>query len=730
MNQISSELQRFQRLRLLLKGCIDGGGDISVAGALHGLFLKSRLAASTYLGNHLVLLYSRCGQTPLARRVFEEIPQPNVFSYNALLAAYARGSQARAAGELFSHIPRPDLVSFNTLLAAYAADGNAAAALRLFRRMRALGVRADGFTLSSVVSSLRGVGGAAAAAAAPGIANLHAFVLSAGFAAFASVSNTLIGSYSRAGLLGEAERVFTDLGTFRDGVSWNCMIMGYGLHGDGPQALALFREMARGGHAVDMFTQASVLTAFTAARDLAGGAQFHAQLIKTACERNPHVGSGLVDLYAKCGRTADAEKVFDEVPEPDVVLWNTMISGYSLNDDFFEEALRCFREMQREGLRPDDGSFVCAASACSNLSSPSQGRQLHALALKSDFPRNRVSVGNALIAMYSKSGELEDAGRVFRRMPERNAVSFNSMIAGCAQHGRGEDGLALFGEMVAGGEEPTGVTFVSVLSACAHTGKVEEGWGYFNSMERKFKIERGEEHYSCMVDLLGRAGRLEEAQKLIETMPFSLGKAGWAALLGACRTHGNVGLGEKAAQALVQLEPSNASPYVVLASMYAGAGRWEEAAGVRRMMRDRAVRKSPGCSWIELRKRIHVFVADDASHPRTGEIRRFLAELLGKMKEAGYVPDTRRWAPAMGGDDAREGELRLSFHSEKLAVALGLLSTEDGTPILVVKNLRICGDCHSAIKLIAAMTRRRITVRDAHRFHHFREGECSCGDYW
>ncbi|CAA6657802.1 unnamed protein product [Spirodela intermedia] len=702
MNQISSELQRFQRLRLLLKACIDGGGDVSTGGALHGLLLKSKLAASTYLGNHLVLLYSRCGQTPLARRVFEEIPHPNL-----------PGSLRRRA--LLPH-PRPDLVSFNTLLAAYAADGDAAEALRLFRRMRALGVGADGFTLSSVVSSLRGVG-SAAAATTPGIANLHAFVLTAGFAAFASVSNALIGGYSRAGLLREAERVFSELGTSGDGVSWNCMIMGYGLHGDGPRALALFREMARGGHAVDMFTQASVLTAFTAARDLAGGAQFHAQLIKTACERNPHVGSGLVDLYAKGGRTVDAEKVFDEVPEPDLVLWNTMISGYSLNEDFFEAALRCFREMQRKGLCPDDGSFVCAASACSNLSSPSQGRQLHALALKLDLPRNRVSVSNALIAMYSKSGELEDAGRVFRRMPERNAVSFNSMIAGCAQHGRGEDGLALFGEMVAGGEEPTGVTFVSVLSACAHTGKVAEGWGYFNSMKGKFKIERGR----SITPACPEADR-DDA--------FSLGKAGWAALLGACRTHDNVGLGEKAAQALVQLEPSNASPYVVLASMYAGAGRWEEAAGVRRMMRDRAVRKSPGCSWIELKKRIHVFVADDASHPRTEEIRRFLAVLLGKIKNAGYVPDTRRWAPAMGGDDTREAELRLSYHSEKLAVALGLLSTEDGAPILVVKNLRICGDCHSAIKLIASMTGRRITVRDAHRFHHFREGECSCGDYW
>lgn len=434
-----------------------------------------------------------------------------------------------------------------------------------------------------------------------------------------------------------------------------------------------------------------------------------------------------MDLYSKCGRILDANRVFEEVTEPDLILWNTVIAGYSLNGEFSEEALCCFREIQRDGFLPDDGSFVCAISACSNLSSPSQGKQLHSLVLKSEFPRNQVSVYNALITMYSKCGNLGDASQIFRRMPERNVVSCNSMISGYAQHGLGDEALVLFREMLKLDKKPTSITFISVLSACAHTGRVEEGWDYFNSMEETYGIERVEEHYSCMIDLLGRAGKLKEVEELIETMTFDPGKVGWASLLGACRTHGNIDLGVKAAHRLVQLDPSNASAYVMLSNMYASIGRWEDVSKIRRLMRDRAVKRNPGCSWIELKKKIHVFVADDTSHPRMSEIHQFLEKLSGKMEKAGYVPDMK-WALAK--DDVKEGEVRLSHHNEKLAVAFGLLSTEDGESILVMKNLRICGDCHNTFKFIFAIMRREITVRDTHRFHHFREGRCSCGDYW
>ncbi|XP_039004061.1 pentatricopeptide repeat-containing protein At3g49710-like [Hibiscus syriacus] len=348
------------------------------------------------------------------------------------------------------------------------------------------------------------------------------------------------------------------MGEGKDEVPWNSMIVAYGQHKEGAKALALFQEIVKRGLDVDMFTLASVLTAFTSLKDLLGGFQFHAMLIKTGFHQNAHAASGLIDLYSKCGGDMpDCRKVFEEVYRPDLVVWNTLISGYSLNDELPKEALECFREMQRVGYHPDDCSFVNVVSACSNSSSPSLGRQIHTLITKSNVP-NQIQVNNALIAMYSKCGNLQDGRQFFDWMPEHNTVSLNSMIAGYAQHGVGTEALILFEHMLERNISPTSITFISVLSACAHTGKVEAGQKYFNVMKDKFGIEPEVEHYSCMIDLLGRAGKLHEAEKLIKSMPVNPGSIGWAALLGACKIHGNMELASKAAHELLQLEPSNA----------------------------------------------------------------------------------------------------------------------------------------------------------------------------
>jgi len=673
--------------------------------------------------NHFILLYSKCGRLSAARHVFDCTLDPNVFSFNAIIAAYAKESKTGLAHQLFDRIPQPDLVSYNTLISAYADRSDTEPAFCVFAGMRETGLDMDGFTLSAMIT--------ACCYGIDMIRQLHSLAVSGGFDSYVSVNNTLVTYYSKNGFLEEAKRVFDGMEDVRDEVSWNSMIVAYGQHREGAKALGLFQEMVQRGFDVDMFTLASVLTAFTCVEDLLGGLQFHAKLIKTGFHQNSHVGSGLIDLYSKCrGGMSDCRKVFEEIPEPDLVLWNTMISGFSQNEDFSKDALDCFRQMQRIGYRPDDCSFVCVISACSNLSSPSQGKQIHAMAMKSEIPSNRISVNNALVAMYSKCGNLQDSRRLFDRMPEHNTVSLNSMIAGYAQHGIETESLRLFQQMLDTGIAPTSITFISVLSACAHTGKVEEGQRYFNMMKEKFSIEPEAEHYSCMIDLLGRAGKLSEAERLIEMMPFSPGSIGWAALLGACRTHGNMELAIKAGNHFLQLEPSNAAPYVMLANMYASAGKWEEVAGIRKLMRDRGVKKKPGCSWMEVNKRIHVFVAEDSSHPMIKEIHQYLEEMLRKMKQAGYVPDVR-WALVKDDETGQgEKEIRLGYHSEKLAVAFGLISTKDGEPILVVKNLRICGDCHNAIKFISAISGREITVRDAHRFHCFKDGQCSCGDYW
>ncbi|KAK4490514.1 hypothetical protein RD792_001194 [Penstemon davidsonii] len=719
MTQISWSLKTF---REILKTCIDQR-DLTTGKCLHTIYIKCLVPQLTYLSNHFILLYSKCRRLSAAHNAFDATPDPNVFSFNVMISAYSKESLPNIAHRLFDEMPEPDLVSYNTLISAYADRGNASAALKLFSSVRGSGLSLDGFTFSSVITACSDDIGL--------VKQLHCSAISGGFDGYASVNNTLISGYSKNGFFYEAERVFNEMGWVRDEVSWNAMIVVYGQQRKGLKALELYQEMVRKELYVDMFTLASVLTAFTSMEDLLGGMQFHSQLIKMGFHGNAHVGSGLIDLYSKCGGLMlECRKVFYEILYPDLVLWNTMISGYSINFEFSEEALVCFKKMQRAGHLPDDCSFVCVISACSNMSSPSQGELIHSLAIKSDIPLNIISVNNALIAMYSKCGNLRDARRLFDRMPEHNSVSLNSMIAGYAQHGLGSESLLLFEQMLEKNIAPTNITFVSVLSSCAHTGRVEDAQRYFCIMTDRFRIEPEAEHYACMIDLFGRVGKLNEAERLIETMPYNPGYTIWGSLLRASRTHGDMELAERAASQCLLLDPSNAAPYVMLAHMYAGARRWDEVATVKKLMRDNRVKRRPGCSWIEVDKRIHVFMADDKSHPMAKKIHEFWEEMAEKMKRAGYVPDVRWVSIRDEGIREEEKESILRHHSEKLAIAFGILSTKHGVPILVMKNLRICGDCHNAIKVLSAITRREITVRDCHRFHCFKEGQCSCGDFW
>ncbi|PQQ05019.1 pentatricopeptide repeat-containing protein [Prunus yedoensis var. nudiflora] len=306
---------------------------------------------STYLSNHFILLYSKCGRLSSARNAFDQTQEPNVFSFNAIVAAYAKESHTHIAHQMFDKIPHPDLVSYNTLISAYADRGETEPALSLFTGMRNMDLDMDGFTISAVITGCCDDIGL--------IRQLHSVAVSGGFDSYVSVNNALVTYYSKNGFLEEAKRVFYVMGEVRDEVSWNSMIVAYGQHRQGLKALTLFQEMVRRGFKVDMFTLASVLTAFTCVEDLLGGLQFHAKLIKTGFHQNSHVGSGLIDLYSKCaaGGMSDCRKLFEEIPYPDLVLWNTMISGYSQNDEFSEDALDCFRQMQRVGHCVDDCSF-------------------------------------------------------------------------------------------------------------------------------------------------------------------------------------------------------------------------------------------------------------------------------------------------------------------------------------------------------------------------------------
>uniref|UniRef100_A0A2P2IQL0 DYW domain-containing protein n=1 Tax=Rhizophora mucronata TaxID=61149 RepID=A0A2P2IQL0_RHIMU len=337
-------------------------------------------------------------------------------------------------------------------------------------------------------------------------------------------------------------------------------------------------------------------------------------------------------------------------------------------------------------------------------------------------------LGTSLVNMYSRCGNMTKAGEVFDSMKERNEIAWTAMISGYGMNGYGCLAIELFHEMIDSGLFPNSVTFVAVLTACAHSGLVNEGRRLFASMREQFHVVPGVEHHVCVVDMLGRAGLLDEAYKFIkEAVPKEPAPAILTAMLGACKMHKNFDLGVEVAEHLIQVEPENPSHYVLLSNLCALAGKMNRVETVRDIMIRKCLKKQVGYSTIEIGHRTYLFSMGDTSHPETNVIYRYLDELMGQCREAGYATMAES---VMHELEEEEREYALRYHSEKLAIAFGLLKTKNGTAIRIVKNLRMCEDCHSAIKYISLVTHREIIVRDKLRFHHFDNGKCSCLDYW
>lgn len=442
-------------------------------------------------------------------------------------------------------------------------------------------------------------------------------------------------------------------------------------------------------------------------------------------EGNVVLWNVMVDGNVRLGDFRAARELFDEMPQRSVVSWNVMISGYSQNG-LFLEAVELFRDMQLEDVCPNYVTLVSVLPAISRLGALELGKWVHLYAERNKIEFNDI-LGSALVDMYSKCGSIEKALQVFERLPKENAITWNAIIGGLATHGRAKDALHYFSRMERASVMPSDVTYIGLLSACGHAGLVEEGRSVFNHMITIVGLEPRIEHYSCMVDLLGRAGHLEEAEELILNMPIRQDDVVWKALLGACKMHGNIDMGKRVAKILMDLVPDDSGSYVALSNLYASAGNWEAVSEVRLMMKDMDIRKDPGCSWIELGGVIHEFLVEDDSHPRAKEIHSMLEEISDQLSSAGYRPDTTQVLLKM---DEEEKHSTLQYHSEKIAIAFGLISTGPGTPLRIVKNLRICEDCHASIKLISKIYKRKIIVRDRKRFHHFEHGTCSCMDYW
>ncbi|XXG70432.1 hypothetical protein AAC387_Pa06g3197 [Persea americana] len=537
-------------------------------------------------------------------------------------------------------------------------------------------------------------------------------------------SNILVGGYIANGELETARKLFDEMPE-RNVATWNAMVTGLVQHGVNEEGLELLFQMQRVGLRPDEFTLGSVLRGCAGLKALECGMQIHVYVIKSGFCLNLVVGSALAHMYMKCGCVGEGEKVFEGMPVHNVVACNTVIAGRAQNG-FAEGALDQFILMKMAGLRPDQITFVSVISSCSELATLGQGQQVHAQLIKAGA-YSEVSVRSSLVNMYAKCGCLDDSLRVFSESTDSDIVLWSSMIGAYGFHGCGQEAIKLFERMEREGMEPNDVTFLDLLYACSHSGLKDEGRYLFQLMKEKYGLPPRLEHYTCMVDLLGRSGYLDEAESLIRSMPVKPDAVIWKTLLSACKIHKNAEMARRIAEDVLRLDPKDSAPYVLLSNIHASEQKWGEVLELRRAMKDRKVKKEPGISWFEVKNQVHQFRMGDRSHPRWREIDDYLKELTARMRESGYMPDN---ASVLHDMEDEEKEHSLAHHSEKLAIAFALLSAPPGVPIRVMKNLRVCNDCHVAIKFISQIVAREIIVRDASRFHHFKEGKCSCGDYW
>ncbi|KAL3652419.1 hypothetical protein CASFOL_002100 [Castilleja foliolosa] len=607
-----------------------------------------------------------------------------------------------------------------------------------------------------------------------------------------SLAIKLMRAYSACGKPDITRKVF-DRMPQRNNVICNVMIRSYVNNNYYREAIMTYKNALASGVNPDHYTFPCILKACSSMTDSRLGLQIHCSAVKKLLHRALFTGNGLIAMYGKCGNLVKARQVFDEMPVKDIVSFNSMVAGYSQNGRF-DEAFEVCKEMVSLGVKPNPGTMASLSPAvnnttfenvtfvknifldmpkdeivawnvmiamysnnsmssdainlytqmeacgpepdaitiasvlppCGDLSALSLGKRIHKY-VETKLSLPDLAVENALIDMYAKCGCLKDARKVFDKMIAKDVVSWTSMISAYGRSGKGREAKELFSRMRAFGIYPDSIAFVSILSACSHAGLLDEGRNYYESMTAEFKLVPRLEHFTCMVDLLGRAGRIDEAYNRIKNMPMEPNDRVWGALLSACHVYNNVDIGVIAADRLFELAPHQSGYYVLLSNIYAKAGRWKDVDLIRSIMKEKRIKKIPGVSNVEMGDRVHTFLAGDRSHPQTDEIYLELDVLLGRIKEIGYIPKVDG---SLHDVEAEEKENLLVVHSEKLAIVFAMINSEPGVQIRITKNLRVCEDCHVAIKFISKVTEREIVVRDTNRYHHFENGICSCGDYW
>ncbi|CAN6461904.1 unnamed protein product [Victoria cruziana] len=638
----------------------------------------------------------------------------------SLVSMYVRLCCIEDAYKLFDETHERDSKPWNSLIVEYARSGRYRTSLEMFWRMVDAGAECTRVAMAKVIHSCACLGDVKQGR------DIHDYIITSGIEVDAFVRTAIVDMYMRFGDVDVSIRLFEEMPN-KDLVSWNVVLAGCinnGLYHDG---FSLLRKMMiMSDVKPNEATLVSILPALSELRAAVAGMSIHGYSIKTALYSHVNVMNSLVSIYGKCGLMDLSLGVFETITTKNVVSWNSVISTCNQNG-LAGDAVDLFNKMRRAGVAsPDYVTVVSVLQACARLAIPRLVNAVYGYIVRNGFEAN-MFVSTALIDAFAKCGGLHISLSIFTQMSEPDLVAWTAMLSAYAIHGRGNECIRFFEKMLNKGISPDHVCFTHLLSSCSHSGLLEEGRRFFNRMSIDYRIEPRVDHYSCMVDLLGRSGHLNEAYDLIKRMPIEPNAGVWGALLGACRIYHDIELGGVAAEKLFMLDPLDPGNYVVLSNIYSAAGQWNDSSKVRALMKERGLKKNTGYSFIESNNKIHTFSVGDRSHPESAKIYAKLEDLTKRMIAAGYVPKTEF---VLHDIDEELKEDMLYSHSEKLAIAFGLLTTDAAVPIMITKNLRICGDCHDAAKFISVIENRLIIVRDCKRFHHFADGSCSCGDYW
>ncbi|XP_072994892.1 pentatricopeptide repeat-containing protein At3g49170, chloroplastic-like [Typha latifolia] len=616
--------------------------------------------------------------------------------------------------------------SLNFTIRSHLSSGNPIKALTHFLESQKRGTRPDRFTVPSLLKlsleleepPLHGE-------------QIHAFAIKSGFMFDLYVSTGLIEMYFKYGYFHAPYKLFDEMPK-RDVVSFTAMIGGLSQNWFGSQAVDCFFKMMEEKIRPTRITITSVLAACSQLAEIRVGRILHGFALRYGLLDNEDMilQTAFLDMYGKCGNLICANRIFDRMRKRNLVSWNSIINT-SVSNRLFEAALQLFRDMVLEGWQhPKPSTLAAVLSVCGLTNDLRKGKEIQGFILKCTNKHSELEtlgLYNAIIDMYVKTGNIKSSITIFDSMSTRNVVTWTTMISGYGSHGFSRKALHMFTQMKESGIKPDGIAFVSILSACSHGGLVDEGRELFHSMERDYNIVPGMMHFVCMVDLYGRAGRLEEAHEFIKKMPIAPSKFVWGALLSSCRTHKNLELGEYAARKALELDQYDVGNYVLLSRLYAEAGKWEDLSRVRSVMQDLRLKPDTACSWVEVKKKVYKFTVGDHLRTFSKDIYDFLDKLGLMMQRAGVVPDTSNVGHRVS---EKQKMTDLCGHTEKLALAFVFIQCGGERVIRIGKNLRVCRDCHKVFKFVSLNYDKEIILKDPNRYHHFVQGHCSCDDFW